>query len=86
VATVTIRECKIDEKSLEQDFVFVDGKLAGYLTWPRQEFKPLVGWNNAFNQMVCDALQILKGEEFGPITFIDAPEMPVVEEENEDDE
>lgn len=86
MATVTIRECKIDAKSLDQDFVFVDGKLAGYLTYPRQEFKPLTGWNNAFNPMVCEALQKLKGDDFGKITWIDAPEQELIEEEDEDDD
>lgn len=81
-ATVTIREhatTKIDEygletkKSLNQDMVFVNGRLAGYLSYTSKKFLPLAGWNNQHNGVVCEALQNIKGVEFGQITSVDAP-------------
>ena len=83
MATVTIREHKVGktnsvglvvEKSLNQDMVFVNDKLAGYLTWADKKFKPLcgIGWDNQHNDMICKALEGLKGEEFGTITALEA--------------
>lgn len=94
MAKVTIRECAEvftddygveTKKSFNQDFVFVNDKLAGYLTWPDKCFKPITGWNNAHNDMVCRALEGLKGKDFGPISHIDAPpiEMLAVTEDDE---
>lgn len=94
MANVTIREhaeIKTDayglevKKSFNQDMVFVNDKLAGYLTWADKCFKPLVGFNNAHNAMICKALEGLKGAEFGPIKFIDAP-APVSADLTEGDE
>lgn len=94
MATVTIREHSLSkkdsfglvaEKSLNQDFVFVNDKLAGYLSHTAKKFMPVAGWSNDHNKMVCDAIQKIKGAEFGPITAIDAPEVPVIET-TEDDE
>jgi hypothetical protein len=86
MATITIREHKVSkvnslgltvEKSLNQDMVFVGGKLAGYLTWPDKMFKPLsgIGWDNSHNKMIVDALQGLKGSAFGEIKSIDATDV-----------
>lgn len=94
MATVTIREHVITKKdayglesakSLNQDFVFVNDKLAGYLSHVSKKFMPITGWNNAHNDMVCKALEGLKGPDFGRITHIDAPplEMLAVTEDDE---
>lgn len=95
MATVTIREHVITKqnslgldvsKSLNQDFVFINDKLAGYLTYPDRKFKPLqgIGWDNSHNQMVCDALQALKGSDFGTITAIDVIDVVVQQDSNEE--
>lgn len=81
MATITIREHVITKKnsfglevtkSLNQDFVFVNDKLAGYLTHADKAFKPVFGWDNSHNKMVCEALQELKGADFGKIVAVDA--------------
>lgn len=87
MATITIREHAIEKensvglmvkKSLNQDMVFVNDKLCGYLTWPDKKFKPLngIGWDNQHNAMICEALEGLKGLEFGEITALDAMDLP----------
>lgn len=93
-ATVTVREHVIEKtnsvglvvkKSLNQDFVFVNDKLAGYLTYPDKKFKPLsgIGWDNEHNQMICDALQKIKGADFGAITALDAIDVQAPSDEDE---
>ena len=93
-AQVTIREHKISsvdeyglevESSLNQDFVFVNGKLAGYLTWTDKCFKPIVGWNNAHNETVCKALEELKGEDFGPISHVETLSVSDIQQQSEDE-
>lgn len=96
MATVTIREHKISkvnslglavEKSLNQDMVFVGDKLAGYLTWPDKTFKPLsgIGWDNSHNQMIIEALQGLKGPEFGSIKALDSTDAETQAAEDDDE-
>lgn len=85
-ATVTVREhatTKVnawgmeEKKSLNQDMVFVNNKLAGYLSYVSKKFLPLAGWPNQHNAAVVDALKKIKGAEFGDITAVDAP--PIAE-------
>lgn len=94
-AVVTVREHAVTKrdsfgmevtKSLNQDMVFVNDKLAGYLSHVTKKFLPLSGWNNQHNKVVCEALQKIKGDDFGVITAVDAP--PIAEKlvDTEDDE
>lgn len=94
-ATITVREHVLTKKnslglevtkSLNQDFVFVNDKLAGYLTYADKMFKPLsgIGWDNSHNPMICEALQKIKGSEFGTIKALESLE--VTELVNRDDE
>lgn len=95
MSNITIREHVLTKKnslglevtkSLNQDFVFVNDKLAGYLTYPDRKFKPLqgIGWDNTHNDMMCEALQKLKGDDFGKITSVDVIDLVV--ESGDDDE
>lgn len=96
MAQVTIREHVISKtnslglevtKSLNQDFVFVNDKLAGYLTYPDRKFKPLngIGWDNSHSSMICDALQTLKGADFGKITALDALDVEIQQPEDNEE-
>lgn len=82
MAEVKVREHAITEvdgygievsKSLNQDMVFVNDKLAGYLSYTSKKFLPIAGWRDENSPMVCKALMDLKGEEFGEISYVDAP-------------
>lgn len=95
MANITIREhaeISTDDyglelkKSYNQDMVFINDKLAGYLTWADKCFKPLVGFNNAHNETVCRALEGIKGESFGKIIHIDAPQIEELETPDEEDD
>lgn len=96
MAQVTIREHVISKtnslglevaKSLNQDFVFVNDKLAGYLTYADKKFKPLsgIGWDNSHSPMICDALQKLKGDDFGKITALDALDVEIQQPEDSEE-
>lgn len=73
------------QKSLNQDFVFVNDKLAGYYSHVSKTFLPLAGWDNAMTPTVVDAIKKIKNEESVGATKAQPIELNATEQ-TEDDE